>query len=302
MEQDDGPLLSIGELARRTGLSVRTIRFWSDAGVVPPADRTESGRRLYDAAGQARLELAATLRELGLGLADVRRVLDGAATLAEVAATHLEALDAQARVLRLRRSVLSAVVQRAAGAQQTAMLNKLARLSATERKQIVDDFTAEVFDGLDPRLQRVRRWSTGHNLPDDPSPEQIDAWLELAELAADPDFRSCLRQVVDYGLEWQADNGLLRRAQESAEEALARDIEPDSAQAARIAGDILADTAAGQDRGELLSKLAVVIDPRIERYWTLTAVINGWPPFQSPLPAFEWLMAALETHHREGLS
>lgn len=43
---DDGLLLSIGELARRSGLPVRTIRFWSDTGVLPPAERTEGGRRL----------------------------------------------------------------------------------------------------------------------------------------------------------------------------------------------------------------------------------------------------------------
>ncbi|HEY2520220.1 MAG TPA: MerR family DNA-binding transcriptional regulator, partial [Streptosporangiaceae bacterium] len=40
---DDGLLLSIGELARRSGLPVRTIRFWSDAGVLPPAERTDGG-------------------------------------------------------------------------------------------------------------------------------------------------------------------------------------------------------------------------------------------------------------------
>jgi DNA-binding transcriptional MerR regulator len=302
MEQDDGPLLTIGELARRTGLPVRTIRFWSDVGVVPPVGRTESGRRLYDGTCLARLELAATLRHLGLGLTDVRRVLEGTVTVAEVAATHLEALDAEARVLRLRRAVLSAVVKRTASGQQTAMMNRLARLSAAERKQIIDDFTAEVFDGLDPRLRTVKRWSAGHNLPDDPSPEQMDAWMELAELAGDPDFRQCLRQVLDYGLEWQADNGLLSRAQASAEEAVARDVAPDSAEAARITERILADTLAGQRHGELLSRLEVIIDPRIERYWTLTAIINGWPSFESPVPAFEWLMAALEQQHRKGVS
>ena len=67
--EDDGPLLSIGELARRAGLPVRTIRFWSDTGVLPPAARSASGRRLYDAACVARLELVVTLRDLGLGLA-----------------------------------------------------------------------------------------------------------------------------------------------------------------------------------------------------------------------------------------
>ena len=93
-------MLSIGELARRAGLPVRTIRFWSDAGVLPPAVRTVGGRRLYDAACVARLELVVTLRELGLGLADVRRALDGQAGIAEVAAVHLEA-DAWVEIAEL---------------------------------------------------------------------------------------------------------------------------------------------------------------------------------------------------------
>lgn len=65
---------------------------------------------------------------------------------------------------------------------------------------------------------------------------------------------------------------------------------------------ILTGTAAGQHRGELLAQLEDIIDPRIERYWKLTAIINGWPSFESPVPAFEWLMAALESRHRKGLS
>jgi len=63
---------------------VRTIRFWSDAGVLPSAARTGGGRRVYDAACVARLELVVTLRELGLGLPDVRRVLDRSYVLQRV--------------------------------------------------------------------------------------------------------------------------------------------------------------------------------------------------------------------------
>jgi hypothetical protein len=59
---------------------------------------------------------------------------------------------------------------------------------------------------------------------------------------------------------------------------------------------ILADTPAGQHRAELLAQLEDIIDPRIERYWKLTAIISGRPAFQSTVPAFEWLMAALESH------
>jgi DNA-binding transcriptional MerR regulator len=60
---DDGSLLlTIGQLASRTGLAVRTIRYWSDSGAVPPAGRSSGGHRLYDAESVARLELVATLR------------------------------------------------------------------------------------------------------------------------------------------------------------------------------------------------------------------------------------------------
>ena len=184
--EDDGPLLSIGELARRAGLPVRTIRFWSDAGVLPPAARTGSGRRLYDAACVARLELVVTLRELGLGLADVRRVLDGQVSIAEVAAVHLEALDAQIRALRLHRAVLAVVVKRAADKEEMTLMNKLARMSVAERRQMIDDFLAEVFEGLDPSPARAPRWAAARNLPDDPSPEQVDAWVETRRAGQRP--------------------------------------------------------------------------------------------------------------------
>ena len=63
-------LYSIGELACRTGLPVRTIRFYSDIGVVPPTDRTSAGYRLYDIDALARLDLVRTLRDLGIDLGD----------------------------------------------------------------------------------------------------------------------------------------------------------------------------------------------------------------------------------------
>ena len=293
---DDGLLLSIGELARRSGLPVRTIRFWSDAGVLPPAERTDGGRRLYDAACVARLELIVTLRELGLGLPEVRRVLAGQAAVAEVAAVHLEALDAQIRTLRLRRGVLAAVVKRAADGKEMAMMNALARLSAAERRQIIDDFTAEVFAGLDPSPARSARWAAAPDLPDDPSAEQVEAWVDLAEMVADRDFREQVRRVVaDVGIQVQSGTWLadVDRAQDEAEAARQRGVPPGSAEAAQIVERILAGTPGGQRRAELLAQLEAATDPRIERYWELTAVISGRGPFPSVQRALEWLAAAL---------
>lgn len=109
---DDDTLHTIGELARLTGLSVKTIRFWSDTGVVPPTDRTPAGYRRYGPDALARLDLVRTLRELGVDLATIQQVLAREVTVAEVAQAHAEALDVQIRTLRLRRSVLRAVARR----------------------------------------------------------------------------------------------------------------------------------------------------------------------------------------------
>jgi DNA-binding transcriptional MerR regulator len=93
----DAELFTIGQLARRTGVATRTIRFWSDAGLITPATRSAGGYRLYDAEAVARLDLIRTLRELGIGLDVAAAVLSQARTLAEVAATHVTALDAEIR-------------------------------------------------------------------------------------------------------------------------------------------------------------------------------------------------------------
>jgi DNA-binding transcriptional MerR regulator len=66
--------MTIGQLARCTGLPVRTLRFDADEGVLPEADRTESGYRLFGPEAVARGRLVRTLRELGVGLADIKRV------------------------------------------------------------------------------------------------------------------------------------------------------------------------------------------------------------------------------------
>ena len=193
-------LFTIGQLARRTGVPARTIRFWSDAGLVPPTARSGSGYRLYDADAVARLDLVRTLRELGLGLDVVQAVLARACTVAEVAAAHVTVLDAQIRTLRLRRAVLSTVARGGHTIEETLVMHKLARLSAQERQQIIDDFVDDVFQGTGPDapaagIARGMRQLPA-DLPDDPAPEQVNAWVELAELVASEDFRQRARSMV----------------------------------------------------------------------------------------------------------
>jgi DNA-binding transcriptional MerR regulator len=301
---DATTMLTIGQLAERTGLPVRTIRYWSDIGAVPPAGRTGRDHRRYDPAAVARLELVATLRELGLGLAEVRRVVDRQATVAEVAATHVEALDAQIRTLRLRRAVLATVARRKPGTEEMTLMNKLAMLSAQERKQIIDDFTEEIFDGLetDVGVAAGLRQVTPE-LPDDPSAEQVEAWVELAELVQDPAFRRRVRTMAENGDRARTEDGtrvevtdLDKRVMEHAGAALQDGVDPGSAEGAAVLDQIVAGTEVEHRRAELLEGLEVFTDARVERYWQLMGIMNGWTPFTPHVPAFEWMIAALRAN------
>ena len=134
----------IGELARMTGLTVRTIRFYSDQGLIPPTSRTVGGYRTYDGEAVAKLKLVRTLRDLGVDLPTAGRILAREVSMTDVARTHADAIDAQMRTLRLRRAVLRAVAK----GGEMELMNELARMSDEERQRILDDFFEEVFGPL----------------------------------------------------------------------------------------------------------------------------------------------------------
>jgi DNA-binding transcriptional MerR regulator len=61
-----------GELAKRTGLSVRTLHYYEEIGLLSPAQRTEAGHRLYAAGDVVRLQQIKSLRQLGFGLKEIQ--------------------------------------------------------------------------------------------------------------------------------------------------------------------------------------------------------------------------------------
>jgi DNA-binding transcriptional MerR regulator len=68
-------LLQIGQVAERTGLSLRTIRFYEENGLVPPTGRTEGGFRLYSEDDVARLEVIKRMKPLGFSLEEMGELL-----------------------------------------------------------------------------------------------------------------------------------------------------------------------------------------------------------------------------------
>jgi DNA-binding transcriptional MerR regulator len=303
-------LRRIGQVARLAGLTVPTVRFYSDTGLVPPADRTTAGYRLYDDEALSRLELIRTLRDLGVDLATITRVLSGVRTLAEVAAREADALEAQIQTLRVRQAVLRYAAARDTDAAGIAQVNRLARLSDEQRRALVAGLIGEAAGGLDidPDLTGLLQAM----LPGRPrDPEQLAAWIELAHLVGDPDFRAGVREAFERHAADRAsgadesDPQSRRRAEEAVLElaggALARGISPGSAAARPIVDELVAVFAVAHRRTDdaefrawLAERIRVGADERVSRYWRLLAAVNGGPAKADPVPAARWFLTALE--------
>jgi DNA-binding transcriptional MerR regulator len=67
--------MQIGEVADRTGLSLRTIRYYEEIGLVRPSSRTQGGFRLYTEPDVARLNLVKRMKPLGFSLDETRDLL-----------------------------------------------------------------------------------------------------------------------------------------------------------------------------------------------------------------------------------
>ena len=66
----------IGEVARRTGLKPKTIRFYEEVGLLPPPARSDSRYRLYPAEAVEQLAFIRTAQNLGLTLAEIKGLLE----------------------------------------------------------------------------------------------------------------------------------------------------------------------------------------------------------------------------------
>ncbi|SHN47166.1 MerR family transcriptional regulator [Cryptosporangium aurantiacum] len=304
-------LYSIGDLAHHTGLSVRTIRFYSDAGVTPPTARSPAGHRRYDATALGRLDLVRTLRDLGLDLATIQRVLQRHVSLADVAAAHADALAVQIQTLRVQHAVLTLIAARGTEPSEAPLMNRLARLSAAERERLVTTFIDETFADLDANPEFVAMMRAAlPELPTDPSPSQLDGWVALAELIQNPQFRASARRAAEHqaaeraaGDQTGLHGALTDDVRARVEDAIAAGTDPRSPEAQPVIDGIVAryvaefgtsDTAAY--RAALVTRIEIGGDPHAERYFQLLARVNGVPEMPSLQPVVGWLSAALRAH------
>ncbi len=123
----------IGAASAMSGVNIETIRYYEREGIVPRAERTASGRRLYGDADIARLRFVRRCRELGFSIPDIRTLLDlsagSDAPCVEVKALGERHLDGVRRRLdelgKLERALSELVRRCDAGRTDCPMLERL---------------------------------------------------------------------------------------------------------------------------------------------------------------------------------
>lgn len=169
-------MLTIGQLAKRFGLSRSTLLYYDSIGLLKPSSRTRAGYRLYSSADADRLELISIYRQAGLPLADIARILSSPAdATGEILQSRLRALNDEIRSLRAQQRVTVRLLSSEAAAPETRALDKerwVAILEATGLSQ-----------------QDMRRW---HVEFERMSPEAHQDFLEA--LGIEPAEIECIRE------------------------------------------------------------------------------------------------------------
>ena len=102
-------LIQVGELAKRAGITVRTLHHYESLGLLLPSGRTAAGYRLYNAHDVQRLHTIQALTQMGLSLSDVRDTLENqSVSLNDIIGRQLTMLDEKlSRIALLRERLVT---------------------------------------------------------------------------------------------------------------------------------------------------------------------------------------------------
>jgi DNA-binding transcriptional MerR regulator len=185
--------LKVGELARRTGLTVRTLHHYDEIGLLRPSLHTETGHRLYTADDIARLQQILSLRQLGFALEEIRACLDRADfSPLDVIHRHVARLRGQIELER----------------QLCVRLEALARYFGSSEEVSGDEFlrTIEVMTMIG-KAYTPEQWKQFEEIAARVGPDEIRAVEEgwtalLAEVRANPDLDPASSQAQELARRW----------------------------------------------------------------------------------------------------
>ncbi|GAU65908.1 putative MerR family transcriptional regulator [Streptomyces sp. NBRC 110611] len=306
-------LCSIGELAEQGGVTVKTVRFYSDRGLLPEASRSAGGHRRYGPDALDRLRLIRSLRNLGLPVPEVRRILDeedeggeedkGSGVLEGAVAGQLRELGSQLKSLRWREAALRLVQECPPGERA----DRLRLLGAVTTPPSTDPLVRFWRAWLPPRMPAR---STAAFLevavpqpPDDPNPAQVLAFTRLNAFVTSPCTGGEQPQPEVHKAAGARGAAVLyaglTEAYELAGAQLRQNRRPCPGEALDSFVAAYASAYAARDTPDFRRLLAgqLAVDPRIDRYWELVAEVitpPGGRPETTPGAAHDWLLVALD--------
>jgi len=311
MAASSSDLVTIGELARSSGVPIKTIRHYSDLGLLPPARITAARYRLYDRLALADLETIRLFRSLEFSLDAIAAIVGRSRPVRESIQLQLDAVESALRRLRRTRAVLTRALEIGSDDELRAVVGRLqsiAALDAAERGAIMRAAMESHLRGssIDERW-RAQLWDAAFKgLPDELSDGQWQALFELMDLVHDKRFGAHLAAMGKR--HWR--NGRKAPSDRSRRElaalitvaARAHDAHEDwsTPRARRLVQRYLRWSARESGRSPTpsyarwLLRDAARHDPREERFWELVGIVRGWPP-GPPVQtrAFRWLLSAM---------
>jgi Cu(I)-responsive transcriptional regulator len=129
--------LAIGQLAKHTGVSAKTIRYYEETGLLPPAERASNGYRVYGERAVHVLRFIKRARDLGFSMDEVASLLAlwgdeerASADVRALAMRHLESVETKIRDLKILRKTMRKLVDSCHGDERAdcSILDELASL------------------------------------------------------------------------------------------------------------------------------------------------------------------------------
>jgi len=140
LPEDNEAFLQIGEVAERTGVTQRTLRFYEEKGLLRPPGRMDGGFRLYSEDDVKRVEQIRRLQDLlGITLADIKEMVDAAEVLRELKAQYRPESGVEEKKRQLLKAIEVVEAQYAIVKQKTQQM-------------------AEMKAQLEERLKTFSRW------------------------------------------------------------------------------------------------------------------------------------------------
>ncbi|MGI5260783.1 MerR family transcriptional regulator [Streptomyces angustmyceticus] len=180
---------TIGQLAARTGLPVKTVRYYSDVGLLPLAERSAGGHRRYRLEALDQLHLVQRLRALDTPISTLTQLASGERSLGDLITDEMGLVQSRLAELHWRQATLEALDN--CSAQER--LRRLEVLSRVQRLPEAQDRLAEAWARTIPAsvTARLADAITAQAVPEppaNPTAEVVLAYAELHTLTRHPDF------------------------------------------------------------------------------------------------------------------